>query len=216
MEITRNTIAVTKPAVSNYVIAKRIMDITVSLTALIILLPLFAIVAAAIKLTSKGNAMYWQERVGLDGKIIMFPKFRSMVTDADKLKDKIIAGNDHKNSVTFKMKKDPRVTAVGRIIRKLSIDELPQLWLVLKGDMSLVGPRPALPREVKEYTAAQRERLTVVPGLTCIWQVSGRGDIAFEQQVEMDKEYIEKRSILLDLKLLVLTVPAVLTGKGAY
>ena len=124
--------------------------------------------------------------------------------------------NDHQDSVTFKMRKDPRITWIGKLIRKASIDELPQLWNVLRGDMSLVGPRPAVTGEVAQYSGRDWQRLAVEPGLTCVWQVSGRGDIPFDQQVALDVEYICKRSWLFDLKLLFLTVPAVLTGRGAH
>jgi lipopolysaccharide/colanic/teichoic acid biosynthesis glycosyltransferase len=139
-----------------------------------------------------------------------------MVVNAEALKDTLLSQNVHKEGVTFKMKKDPRVTWIGGIIRKLSIDELPQLWCVLKGDMSLVGPRPPVPREVAQYSLADRRRLDVTPGLTCIWQVSGRGDIPFPQQVELDVQYIQSQSFWLDIKLLLKTIPAVLLGKGAY
>jgi lipopolysaccharide/colanic/teichoic acid biosynthesis glycosyltransferase len=195
---------------------KRVLDILVSLAMLILLSPLFAFVAACIKLTDGGPVLFWQARVGQWGREFPFPKFRSMVMNAEKLKDTLLAQNQHGNGVTFKMKKDPRVTWIGRVIRKLSIDELPQLWCVLKGDMSLVGPRPPVPREVRLYTLADRRRLDVTPGLTCIWQVSGRGDIPFPQQVQLDLQYIESQSFWLDVKLLLATVPAVLLGKGAY
>ncbi len=195
---------------------KRAIDVAGSLALLVALSPLFAVVAAIIKLTDWGPVFFWQTRVGRYGREFPFPKFRSMVTNAETLKDQLLANNDHGDSVTFKMKRDPRVTRIGRIIRKLSIDELPQLWCVLKGDMSLVGPRPPVPREVAKYTLAQRRRLDVTPGLTCIWQVSGRGDIPFPQQVELDVKYIESQSLWTDIKLLCLTVPAVLLGKGAY
>ncbi len=195
---------------------KRALDIVVSLAMLILLSPLFAFVAACVKLTDGGPVLFWQARVGQWGREFPFPKFRSMVMNAEKLKDTLLAQNQHGDGVTFKMKKDPRVTWIGRIIRKLSIDELPQLWCVLKGDMSLVGPRPPVPREVRLYTLADRRRLDVTPGLTCIWQVSGRGDIPFPQQVQLDLQYIESQSFWLDVKLLLATVPAVLLGKGAY
>ena len=195
---------------------KRALDMAVSLAMLIVLAPLFAFVAAAIKLTDGGPVLFWQARVGQWGREFPFPKFRSMVINAEKLKDSLLSQNQHAGGVTFKMKKDPRVTWIGRIIRKLSIDELPQLWCVLKGDMSLVGPRPPVPREVALYTLADRRRLDVTPGLTCIWQVSGRGDIPFHQQVQLDIEYIESQSFWVDVKLLIATVPAVLLGKGAY
>ena len=195
---------------------KRLLDIVVSLAMLVLLSPLFAIVAACIKLTDGGPALFYQVRVGQWGREFRFPKFRSMVMNAEKLKDSLLAQSHHGDSITFKMKKDPRVTWIGRIIRKLSIDELPQLWCVLRGDMSLVGPRPPVPREVALYTLADRRRLDVTPGLTCIWQVSGRGDIPFPQQVQLDVDYIESQSFWLDIKLLLATVPAVLLGKGAY
>ena len=197
--------------------AKRLFDIVVSLSMLIMLSPLFLVVAAAIKFTDGGDVFFWQTRVGRWGREFRFPKFRSMVRNAEQLKDKLLAQNQHGGAgVTFKMKKDPRVTPIGRIIRRLSIDELPQVWNVLKGDMSIVGPRPPVPREVALYTLADRRRLDVTPGLTCIWQVSGRGDIPFPQQVALDVEYIESQSFWLDVKLLLATVPAVLLGKGAY
>jgi len=197
---------------------KRLLDIVVSLTLLILLAPLFGVVAAAIKLTDGGDVFFWQTRVGRWGREFRFPKFRSMVRNAEQLKDSLLAQNQHvgKSGVTFKMKRDPRVTRIGRIIRRLSIDELPQVWCVLKGDMSIVGPRPPVPREVALYTLADRRRLDVTPGLTCIWQVSGRGDIPFPQQVQLDVDYIESQSFWLDIKLILATVPAVLLGKGAY
>ncbi|HMW00151.1 MAG TPA: sugar transferase [Acidobacteriota bacterium] len=195
---------------------KRLVDLVVSTTLLIGLAPLFAAVALAIKLTDGGPALFWQTRVGQWGREFPFPKFRSMVINAEQLKDTLLAHNDHQNGVTFKMKHDPRITWIGRIIRKLSIDELPQLWCVFIGDMSLVGPRPPVPREVAQYTLADRRRLDAIPGLTCIWQVSGRGDIPFPQQVQLDVQYIESQSLWLDIKLLFLTIPAVFLGKGAY
>jgi lipopolysaccharide/colanic/teichoic acid biosynthesis glycosyltransferase len=195
---------------------KRALDVGVSAAMLVLLLPLFLVVALLIKLTDGGPVLFWQRRVGRWGREFPFPKFRSMVVNAEALKKALEAQNVHQDKGTFKMKRDPRVTQVGRVIRKLSIDELPQLWCVLKGDMSLVGPRPPVPGEVAGYTLAQRRRLDVTPGLTCIWQVSGRSTIAFPRQVELDVQYIESRSVWLDLKLLLKTVPAVLTGKGAY
>lgn len=195
---------------------KRSIDIVVSALGLILLSPLFAVVAAAIKLTDGGPVFYCQTRVGQWGREFVFPKFRSMRVDADQIKKKLQQENQHGDSITFKMKDDPRVTGIGRIIRKLSIDELPQLWNVLQGTMSLVGPRPPVPSEVAEYSLKDRRRLDVRPGLTCIWQVSGRGDIPFEEQVQLDVKYIESQSLWLDLKLLVETVPAVLLGRGAY
>ncbi len=195
---------------------KRTMDITASAAGLVVLSPLFLLVALLIKLTDKGSVFFWQTRVGCWGQEIRFPKFRSMVRNAEGLKKSLLDQSHHKDSKTFKMKKDPRVTWIGRIIRKTSIDELPQLWCILKGEMSLVGPRPPVPGEVAEYTLEDRRRLDVTPGLTCIWQVSGRGDIPFPKQVELDVQYIESRSLWLDIKLLLKTIPAVIFGKGAY
>lgn len=197
-------------------VIKRSVDISAALVALILLSPLFFLVGAGIKLTDGGPVLYWQKRVGKWGKEFPFPKFRSMVMNAEAIKDEILEQSHHKESVTFKMKKDPRVTGIGRVIRKLSIDELPQLWCVLKGEMSLVGPRPPLPREVDLYSLADRRRLDITPGLTSIWAVSGRGDIPFDKQVELDLQYIESRSLKTDLKILLKTIPAVLFGRGAY
>jgi lipopolysaccharide/colanic/teichoic acid biosynthesis glycosyltransferase len=197
-------------------VLKRLIDILASGAALIALFPFFLLIALAIKLTDRGPVLFWQTRVGQWGREFPFPKFRSMVTNAETLKTSLLAESHHGESITFKMKRDPRVTWIGRILRKLSLDELPQLWSVFIGDMSLVGPRPPVPREVAQYTLSDRRRLDVVPGLTCIWQVSGRGDIPFAQQVELDVDYIESQSLWLDVKLLLRTVPAVLLGKGAY
>ncbi len=196
-------------------LAKRTLDVVVSATALVLLTPLFLVLAILIK-RDGGPVFYWQSRVGLDGREFPFPKFRSMVVNADALKDQLLDQNDHKDSVTFKMKNDPRITSVGRFVRRFSLDEFPQFWCVLKGDMSLVGPRPPVPREVALYTLEERQRLTVKPGLTCIWQVEGRGEIPFPEQVVMDRGYIFKKSLTQDFQLLLKTVPAVLGGRGAY
>lgn len=197
-------------------VLKRLIDSVVSIGMLLVLAPLFAVVALMIKFTDGGPVLFWQARVGKWGREFPFPKFRSMVTNAEKLKDDLLSQSQHADAKTFKMKNDPRITWIGRIIRKLSIDELPQLWCVLNGDMSLVGPRPPLPREVAIYSLSDRRRLDITPGLTCIWQVSGRGDIPFPQQVELDVKYIHSHSLTNDLKILLMTVPAVLFGKGAY
>jgi len=195
---------------------KRVLDIMVTLVALILLSPLFAIVALLIKLTDGGSVIYVQTRIGKQGKPFPFPKFRSMVINADKLKDTLLGQAERVGDVTFKMKKDPRITKIGSFIRRFSIDELPQLWCVLIGDMSIVGPRPPVPREVALYTQEDRRRLEVTPGLTGIWQVSGRSDIGFKQQVELDVLYIESHGFWMDIMLILKTIPAVLTGKGAY
>jgi lipopolysaccharide/colanic/teichoic acid biosynthesis glycosyltransferase len=196
--------------------SKRALDVAVATAMLVALAPLFALVAVLIKLTDGGPVLFWQKRVGRLGREFWFPKFRSMVPNAESMLTSLLAQNHHKSGVTFKLKRDPRVTWIGRIIRRASIDELPQLWCVLSGQMTLVGPRPAVPREVALYTLTERRRLAVTPGLTCIWQISGRGNLPFDRQVEMDIAYIEKRSLLFDLKILILTVPAVITGRGAY
>ena len=196
--------------------AKRAMDIALSLMALTMLAPMFLLIAALIKLTDRGPVLFWQDRVGKFGKTFRFPKFRSMVVNAEALQQQLDALNQHGAGVTFKMKRDPRITWIGRIIRRASIDELPQLWCVLKGEMSIVGPRPPLVREVARYSISDRRRLEAVPGLTCFWQVQGRSEIPFPRQVELDVDYIENRSLALDVKLIAQTVPAVLTGRGAY
>ena len=199
-----------------YRLIKRTMDIACALVLILLLLPVFMAVAVAIHLTDGGNILFRQRRIGLKGKVFACPKFRSMVPNADRIILSVAHQNHHGDSITFKMKSDPRVTWIGRIIRRLSIDELPQLWCVLTGEMTLVGPRPALPREVKNYRLAQRRRLDVKPGLTCTWQVNGRADLPFARQVELDVDYIENHNLMLDLKLLAMTVPAVLSGRGAY
>ena len=199
-----------------YLTAKRLLDVVASITLLAVLSPLFLVVALCVKLTDGGPVFFRQKRVGLHGRVFDFFKFRSMIVDAEARKAELLKQNRHANSITFKMCRDPRVTWVGRIMRKTSIDELPQLWNVLIGEMTLVGPRPAVVAEVQRYTARERRRLAVTPGLTCVWQVSGRADLDFQQQVELDVRYIRERSLWLDFKLMLLTVPAVLSGKGAY
>ena len=196
---------------------KRSLDVTLVLGAFLALTPLFALVALAIKLYDRGPVLFWQKRVGLHGQTFEFPKFRSMCVNAEAVRAALLADNQHGNDgVTFKMKRDPRITPIGRLIRRTSIDELPQLWCVLRGDMSLVGPRPPLVNEVARYTMQQRQRLSVTPGLTCIWQVNGRSEIPFPQQVLMDIDYIQQRSMTTDVKLLAKTLPAVIRGRGAY
>jgi len=196
---------------------KRSLDIVLVLSALVMLAPLFLLVALAIKLYDRGPVLFWQKRVGLHGEIFEFPKFRSMCVNAEAVRAALMANNQHgSEGVTFKMKRDPRITPIGRLIRRTSIDELPQLWCVLTGHMSLVGPRPPLVNEVARYTMQERQRLSVTPGLTCIWQVNGRSEIPFPQQVLMDIDYIQQRSIGTDVKLLAKTLPAVIRGRGAY
>ena len=195
---------------------KRLLDIAVSAVLLVLLLPLFLSVALAIRLEDPGPVLFKQTRVGRWGALFTMWKFRSMFTDAEERKKALMAQNEMAGGVLFKMKDDPRVTKVGRIIRKTSIDELPQLWNVLKGEMSLVGPRPPVPQEVNQYSLADRRRLEAIPGITCIWQVSGRSNIPFDQQVELDVQYIQSQSIWTDFKILLKTIPALLLGSGAY
>lgn len=196
--------------------AKRTLDVLVAGGALLLALPLMALLALLIKATDRGPALYWQTRVGRRGRPFRFPKFRSMVVDADARRASLLAANQHGDGITFKLRHDPRITWIGRLLRRSSLDELPQLWCVLKGEMSLVGPRPALEHEVARYTLAERVRLDAVPGLTCTWQVSGRANLPFPEQVRLDIEYIEHSCLREDLRLLLKTVPAVLSGRGAY
>ena len=195
---------------------KRFFDIVLSLLALIVLMPFFVILAIIIKITSPGPIFFVQTRVGYFGRHFRFYKFRSMYQDAEQRKQALLAQNQSADGVIFKMKHDPRITPIGRIIRKTSIAELPQFFNVLFGDMSLVGPRPPLPAEVQQYTLEDRKRLNVKPGLTCLWQIRGRSDIPFKEQVKLDKEYIQSNSLWQDLKILIQTIPAIISGKGAY
>ncbi len=195
---------------------KRMMDISFSAIIILCLSPLMILVAVLIKLESRGPVIFRQVRVGKNGREFSFYKFRSMRQDAEFAKKQIMQQNESKDGVIFKMKQDPRITKVGKIIRKFSIDELPQLFNVLEGSMSLVGPRPPLPSEVAQYTLEDRKRLHVKPGITCIWQVSGRSDIPFKQQVRLDEQYIKSHGVVRDFIILLKTIPAVITGKGAY
>lgn len=195
---------------------KRTLDTMAAGVGIVLLSPVLLGVALAIKAESRGPVIFRQRRVGRDGREFMMFKFRSMFVDAEQRLEALMASNEMAGGVIFKMRDDPRVTRVGRFIRRTSIDELPQLFNVLRGDMSLVGPRPPLPREVELYSFHDRGRLGAAPGITCIWQVSGRSEIPFERQVEMDLDYIDRQSLAEDLKLLVRTVPALLFGRGAY
>jgi exopolysaccharide biosynthesis WecB/TagA/CpsF family protein len=195
---------------------KRSVDIGVSSLALIILSPLLLATSLLIKFESPGPVIFRQTRVGKHGKELSMYKFRSMCVNAESLLDDLKERSESKDGVIFKLKNDPRITAVGRVIRLFSIDELPQLINVLNGSMSLVGPRPPLPSEVAQYDTPQTYRLQCKPGITCIWQVSGRSDIPFSQQVEMDIDYIQTKSFFKDLAILLRTVPAVLLARGAY
>jgi exopolysaccharide biosynthesis polyprenyl glycosylphosphotransferase len=195
-------------------LAKRLMDIVVSLLLLVLLGPLLAVVAVAIKLTSPGPILFVQERVGMNKRLFKLYKFRSMFMDAEKRRCELSHLNEMDGPV-FKIKNDPRVTPVGRFIRATSIDELPQLVNVLRGQMSLVGPRPPLLEEVDCYEWLYRRRLSIKPGITCLWQISGRNEISFKQWMQLDQQYIDNWSLWLDIKILAQTVPAVLIRKGA-
>ncbi|HET9155277.1 MAG TPA: sugar transferase [Myxococcaceae bacterium] len=202
-------------AVQNQRLLKRLLDIFASAAALWVLFPLLLAVAALVKLTSAGPVFFRQLRVGLHGKRFHMLKFRSMVVNAEELKAKLLAQNEQSGPV-FKMKRDPRVTSLGRFLRKYSIDELPQLVNVLRGDMTLVGPRPPVPQEVAQYEPWQHRRLSVPPGLTCLWQVSGRNEIAFQDWMYLDLQYIDTWNLAQDLNLLLRTVPVVVSGRGSH
>ncbi len=197
--------------------ARRAVDIAAAAALLVLVAPLLLACAAAVRLTSPGPVLLRQVRIGKDGTPFTMFKLRSMYIDAEARRAALVASNQHGQAgVTFKMKRDPRVTPVGRLLRKSSIDELPQLWNVLRGDMSLVGPRPQLPHEVRAYAPAHFLRLAVRPGMTCLWQISGRANLPFERQYLLDLEYLRTRSLWSDLVILLRTVPAVVSARGAY
>ncbi len=214
-DITNISTVLNHPSRVIYLFLKRSLDIAASLLAIVLLSPIFILAALGIITESRGPLFYRQTRVGLHGKHFNMWKFRSMQHNLSPADEARLLEAQSKAGVRFKMTDDPRITKVGKFIRKYSIDELPQLFNVLFGDMSLVGPRPPIPSEVSEYTVRQMMRLQTIPGITCIWQVSGRSNIPFVQQVEMDIEYIFKANILLDLTLLFKTIPAVLFCRGA-
>lgn len=193
---------------------KRILDIIFSTVLLFMLLPIFICLIILIKVTSKGALFYKWHVIGKEGKPFTGYKFRTMIVNADKLKPDLLESNEMIGPV-FKMTNDPRITKIGKILRKYSLDELPQLWSVIKGDMSLVGPRPAGPIEWKEYEQWQKRKLSVTPGMTCLWQVNGRNKVhEFDEWVKMDLEYIDNWSLWLDFKILLQTIPAVFKGTG--
>ncbi len=195
-------------------LAKRVTDVVLAAAALVLLLPFMLLIALLIRLTSPGPAIFRQERCGLNGRRFVFYKFRSMCDNAEELKASL-AHLSHEQTA-FKIRNDPRLTGVGRFLRKFSIDEWPQLWNVLKGDMSLVGPRPAVPEEVEHYQTWQRRRLRMRPGLTCLWAVAGRDTLDFDTWMKMDMQYIDTWSLALDWKIILRTIPRVVTGRGAY
>jgi lipopolysaccharide/colanic/teichoic acid biosynthesis glycosyltransferase len=194
---------------------KRSFDIVVSLISLALLSPVFLIISLLVKLEDGGPIIFAQTRVGQFGREFKMFKIRSMCLDAETRLQELISQNRHADGVTFKIQHDPRITSIGRWLRKFSLDELPQIYNVLIGDMSLVGPRPPLPREVKRYSLADRRRLAARPGITCVWQISGRSEIDFPGQVKLDVHYIESQDFWMDVKILALTVPAVVRAKGA-
>ena len=199
-----------------YFFYKRLIDIIGALSGLILLLPLFIIVAVWIKMDDpKGGVFFKQVRIGKNEETFEMFKFRSMCVDAETKLNELLGKNEVEGAM-FKMKNDPRITNVGRFIRKTSIDELPQLWNVLKGDMSLVGPRPPLPREVEEYTSHHKKRLKITPGCTGLWQVSGRNNVSFEDMVELDIKYISNVSFSSDLKILIKTIAVLFGDENAY
>jgi exopolysaccharide biosynthesis polyprenyl glycosylphosphotransferase len=194
-------------------LVKRTLDVVMAAAGLVVLAPFMAGIAVLIRLTSPGPAIFRQVRCGLNGRRFVFYKFRSMCENAEALKEELAHLSTRETA--FKIPDDPRLTPVGRYLRKFSIDEWPQLWNVLRGDMSLVGPRPAVPSEVEQYKRWQRRRLRMRPGLTCLWAVSGRDHVDFETWMKMDMQYIDNWSLALDWKILVRTIPRVLAGHGA-
>lgn len=200
---------------SRYIIIKRLFDIIASLCGIIFLSPIFLITAVAIRLESKGNVIFTQDRMGFKGRLFKMYKFRSMVVNAEQLIKELETKNEVRGNM-FKIRNDPRVTRVGRIIRKNSIDELPQLFNVLKGDMGIVGPRPPIMREVVKYDAWHNLRLSVKPGLTGLWQISGRNNVGFDEMVRLDLKYIRERGLKYDLKIILKTVPVLLGDSKAF
>jgi exopolysaccharide biosynthesis polyprenyl glycosylphosphotransferase len=194
---------------------KRVFDVVVASVSLVVLAPVMLAIAAAIRITSPGEVLFRQERCGLGGRRFMLYKFRSMVNNAEQLLAELHQLNEL-DGHAFKISDDPRVTTVGRLLRRFSLDELPQLWNILRGDMSFVGPRPAVPDEVEKYEAWQRRRLRMRPGLTCIWVIEGRNDIKFQRWIQLDLAYIDNWSLWLDAKIFLRTIPIVISGRGAY
>jgi exopolysaccharide biosynthesis polyprenyl glycosylphosphotransferase len=206
----------TAPRSGTALLAKRLFDVAVASVLLLLLSPLLLVAALLVRLTSRGAAIFRQERAGMGGRAFTLYKFRTMVQGAEKDRAKLEDQNEMEGPV-FKIKADPRVTGLGKVLRKTSIDELPQLWNVLKGDMSLVGPRPLPTYEVEKFEPWQRRRMTMRPGITCLWQISGRNKVTtFVEWMRLDLEYVDRWSLGLDLKILLKTIPAVLGARGAY
>ncbi len=194
---------------------KRLLDLTLSIGGLLALAPALLLIGAAIRLESRGPVLFRQTRIGANGRPFTLLKFRSMYRDAEARRQAVLASSD-RAGICFKAKADPRITRVGRVLRRFSLDEVPQLINVVRGEMSIVGPRPALPQEVEAYPPEARARLGAKPGLTGIWQVSGRAEIGFSKMIEMDSAYVRSRSLMLDIAIIALTVRAVVSGRGAY
>ncbi len=194
---------------------KRVLDLVLASLALLLALPVIVVAAVVIKIDSEGPVFHRATRVGRGGRKFTFLKLRSMQANAEELRGLLLHLNQAQG-VAFKLHNDPRVTRVGRILRKTSLDELPQLWHVLEGNMSLVGPRPPFPEEIEKYEPWMLKRLSVRPGLTCLWQIQGRSDLPFEEWMRLDIEYVDRCSLLVDLRILALTIPAVLSARGAY
>lgn len=213
-DISTSTITVTEASAYFYI--KRYFDILFSIIAIILLIiPLF-LVAILIKLVDPNASIFFkQERIGKNGAVFFMYKFRSMHSDAEERLEELLQHNEIEGAM-FKMKNDPRVTPIGKIIRKYSIDEFPQLINVVRGEMSLVGPRPPLPREVLEYTPYDKQRLLITPGITGLWQISGRNSLSFQEMVRLDLEYIKKKSLLLDIIILIKTITVILKSSDAY
>ena len=212
----RARLAFWETGLRSLLVIKRTADIVISLFALVLLSPLFLVVAVCILIDGGFPVLLLQKRVGLYGREFQLHKFRSMCRGAEKMKEDLLDQNDSTDGVIFKMKNDPRVTRVGRIIRRFSIDEMPQFLNVLVGELALVGPRPPLPEEVACYSLSDRKRLHVKPGLTCLWQIQGRSEIPFDKLVSLDMQYIQSQSILKDIAIIIKTIPVVLFGRGAY
>ena len=213
--ITEETSVLVLPRTVRYSHVKRLLDIVGSLLLIALFFPVFVLIALAVRLTSHGPIRYRCQRIGLGGKDFEFVKFRSMYVDAETRFETLRSDNE-KDGPIFKMKHDPRITPVGRFLRKYSLDELPQLFNVLKGEMSLVGPRPPLPREVAQYDEFAMQRLSIKPGITCYWQIMGRSDLTFTEWMELDHKYMTEMSFWTDLKILLKTPWAVINGRGAY
>jgi lipopolysaccharide/colanic/teichoic acid biosynthesis glycosyltransferase len=212
----RSRLIIWESMLRSLLVVKRVFDLVISAVTLVVLSPFFLVVAVCIIIEDGFPVIFAQKRVGMDGREFMMLKFRTMCRNAEQLQEDLMDSNESGDGVMFKMKSDPRVLCCGRLFRRFSVDELPQFFNVLKGDLSIVGPRPPLPDEVKRYSLSDRKRLHVKPGLTCLWQISGRSDIPFGKQVSLDMQYIQSQSIWKDLMIVLKTIPAVLFGRGAY